>query len=55
MVSERDIISFEPCAFVGPVPRVYGVCHVLGFGFWGVTDLVRSFVIDHVGLYSIAG
>ncbi|GKV53061.1 hypothetical protein SLEP1_g59609 [Rubroshorea leprosula] len=30
-------ISFEPCAFVGLVSRVHGVCHVSRFGFWGVT------------------
>ncbi|GKU99388.1 hypothetical protein SLEP1_g12246 [Rubroshorea leprosula] len=37
------MISSEPCALVGPVSRVYGVCHVSGFGFWGVTKplLVR--------------
>ncbi|GKU89534.1 hypothetical protein SLEP1_g3660 [Rubroshorea leprosula] len=40
MVSECDMISSEPCALVGPVSRVYGVCHVPGFGFWGVTGLV---------------
>ncbi|GKV14926.1 hypothetical protein SLEP1_g25727 [Rubroshorea leprosula] len=32
-----DMISSKPCALVGLVSRVYGVCHVLGFGFWGVT------------------
>ncbi|GKV48919.1 hypothetical protein SLEP1_g55701 [Rubroshorea leprosula] len=42
MVSDCGVISFEPCAFVGPVSRVHGVCHVPRFGFWGVTDLVVS-------------
>ncbi|GKV52690.1 hypothetical protein SLEP1_g59261, partial [Rubroshorea leprosula] len=32
----------EPCALVGLVSRVHGVCHVPEFGFWGVTDLVVS-------------
>ncbi|GKV40470.1 hypothetical protein SLEP1_g48115 [Rubroshorea leprosula] len=32
------MISSEPCALVGPVSRVHGVCHVPGFGFWGVTS-----------------
>ncbi|GKV36697.1 hypothetical protein SLEP1_g44797 [Rubroshorea leprosula] len=42
MVSDCGVISSEPCAFVGLVSRVHGVCHVPGFGFWGVTDLVLS-------------
>ncbi|GKU89533.1 hypothetical protein SLEP1_g3659 [Rubroshorea leprosula] len=33
------MISSEPCAFVGPVSRVHGVCHVPGFGFWGMTAM----------------
>ncbi|GKV53661.1 hypothetical protein SLEP1_g60178 [Rubroshorea leprosula] len=36
------MISSEPCALVGLVSRVYGVCRALKFGFWGVTDLVVS-------------
>ncbi|GKV17060.1 hypothetical protein SLEP1_g27613 [Rubroshorea leprosula] len=36
------MISLEPCAFVGPVLRVHGVCHVPGFGLWGVTGGMRS-------------
>ncbi|GKV50700.1 hypothetical protein SLEP1_g57398 [Rubroshorea leprosula] len=58
MVSDCGVISSEPCAFVGPVSRVHGVCRVPGFGFWGVTDLMgvaETFVIDPVSLYSIAG
>ncbi|GKV01871.1 hypothetical protein SLEP1_g14385 [Rubroshorea leprosula] len=37
MVSECDMISSESCALVGLVSRLYGVCHVPRFGFWGVT------------------
>ncbi|GKV02282.1 hypothetical protein SLEP1_g14739 [Rubroshorea leprosula] len=42
VVSECDVISSEPCAFVGPISRVHGVCHVPGFGFWGVTGVMHG-------------
>ncbi|GKV41673.1 hypothetical protein SLEP1_g49173 [Rubroshorea leprosula] len=32
MVSECDMISSEPCALVGPVSRVYGVCRASDLG-----------------------
>ncbi|GKV27733.1 hypothetical protein SLEP1_g36870 [Rubroshorea leprosula] len=36
-LSDVKWISSEPCALVGPVSRVHGVCRVSGLGFWGVT------------------
>ncbi|GKV15401.1 hypothetical protein SLEP1_g26194 [Rubroshorea leprosula] len=38
------MISSEPCALVGPVSRVYGVCHVPGFGLWGVTIILYDLI-----------
>ncbi|GKU97260.1 hypothetical protein SLEP1_g10429 [Rubroshorea leprosula] len=40
------MISSEPCAFVGLVSRVHGVCHVPRFGFWGVTQIGRINVLS---------
>ncbi|GKU90779.1 hypothetical protein SLEP1_g4732 [Rubroshorea leprosula] len=39
------MINSEPCALVGSVSRVYGVCRVSGFGFWGVTQLQGKFFL----------
>ncbi|GKV12344.1 hypothetical protein SLEP1_g23499 [Rubroshorea leprosula] len=35
-----ELDKFRALCICGTLSQVYSVCHVSGFGFWGVTDLV---------------
>ncbi|GKV10904.1 hypothetical protein SLEP1_g22209 [Rubroshorea leprosula] len=34
--------KFRPLCICGILSQVYDVCHVPGFGFWGVTKVVMG-------------
>ncbi|GKV02609.1 hypothetical protein SLEP1_g15025 [Rubroshorea leprosula] len=36
------MIKFQALCICGILSQVYGICHVPGFGFWGVTETGMS-------------
>ncbi|GKV02714.1 hypothetical protein SLEP1_g15111 [Rubroshorea leprosula] len=36
------MIKFRALCICGTLSEVYSVCHVLGFGFWGVTLYTKN-------------